>query len=235
MRTPIVHGFDPITRVGAGDLGPGDLELALERAPTLVAADGGAAAALRVGHDPVAVIGDFDSLPADVRARIAPDRLFAVREQDTTDFDKALRSIDAPLILAVGFLGGRVDHQLAAFNTLVRHADRRCILIGSHEVIFHAPPQIELALSEGDVVSLFALAPVRGWSRGLEWPIDGLEMAPAKRMSISNRALGPVRLKTDGHGVLVIVPRGALDVVMQAIARSCSDQDRFDPAPRGSG
>jgi thiamine pyrophosphokinase len=217
MKAPIVHALEPITLIGGGDLNAGDLEFALERAPLLVAADGGASAALQAGHEPVATIGDFDSLsPADL-ARIPADRLFPIREQNSTDFDKALRSISAPLVLGVGFLGARVDHQLAALNTLVRRADRPCILIGAHEVIFHAPSQLEVALSPGDIVSLFPMALVSGRSQGLEWSIDGLCMAPDKSIGTSNRALGPVQLEMDGPGLLVIMPRHALDAVMHAL------------------
>lgn len=220
MRTPIVHRFEPITLIGGGDVGPGDLELALTRAPTLVAADGGAETALRAGHDPVAVIGDLDSLSSETRASIPADRIFEVREQDSTDFDKALRSCAAPLVLAVGFLGGRVDHQLAALSTLLGQADRACILIGAQEIIFHVPPKLELELNAGDIVSLFPLAPVTGGSAGLQWPIDGLRLTPGGRIGTSNRALGPVRLDLDGPGLLMITPRGSLDAVMQAIAPS---------------
>ena len=217
MRTPIVQSFDPITLIGGGDLGPDDLPLALARAPVLVAADCGAVAALNAGHRPVAVIGDFDSLPPDARAQIAPERLFRIPEQDSTDFDKALRNINAPLVLGVGFLGGRVDHQLAVLNTLVRLADRPCILIGQTEVIFHAPRQMQMDLKAGDTVSLFPMAQVQGRSDGLQWPINGLVMAPDGRVGTSNRALGRVSLQTEGPGLLVIVPRRALDAVIRAI------------------
>lgn len=235
MGTPIVHSLEPIALVGGGDMGPDDLHLALARAPLLVAADGGAAAALRSGHVPAAVIGDFDSLAADVRARIPPDRLFPIAEQNSTDFDKALRSIEAPLVLAVGFLGARIDHQLAALNSLVRHADRPCILIGAHEVIFHLPRRLRLDLGPGDVVSLFPMALVRGRSRGLEWPIDGLEMAPGGFVGTSNRALGPVHLDIDGPGLLMITPRRALDAVMRAIAPACPGLGAGKPEVSGSG
>ena len=203
-------------------MGPGDLELALERAPVLVAADGGAGAALKAGHSPVAVIGDFDSLTPEMRAQIPQSRLFEIHEQASTDFDKALSSISSPLVLAIGFLGARVDHQLAALNTLAHYADRPCILIGQHEVIFHVPVRLQLELASGDVVSLFPMASVQGCSSGLEWPIDGLAMEPGGRIGTSNRALGPVRLDMDGLGLLMIAPRRALDAVMRAIAPVCA-------------
>ena len=71
----------------------------------IVAADGGAAHALRRGVVPQAVIGDMDSLsPADLAA-MPPDRIHRVSEQETTDFDKALRAIQAPVVLGPGSAG----------------------------------------------------------------------------------------------------------------------------------
>lgn len=217
MTTPIVETSGPLTLIGGGPVGAGDLALALDRAPKLVAADGGAAAALAAGHLPQAVIGDFDSLSEDVRARIPPERLFPVREQDTTDFDKALRSVAAPLVLGLGFLGGRTDHQLAVLSSLVRHPHRACMLLGRREVILHAPPALRLELAHGDPVSLFPLLPVTGRSEGLHWPLDGQAFAPDGMIGTSNRATGSVRLCLDGPGMILILPRGALDAVMQGL------------------
>lgn len=222
MNAPIVQSFDPVSLIGGGDLGKRDLEMVMTRSSLLVAADGGAAAALRAGYMPEAVIGDFDSLSDQDAALIPSDRLFPVTEQDSTDFDKALRAIEAPVVLAVGFLGGRVDHQLAALHTLVRHADRPCILIGAQEVIFHAPPRLDLPMKAGDILSLFPMATVTGRSTGLEWPIDGLQFAPDSKIGTSNRATGAMQLHMDGPGMLVIAPRTALNDVIRAVAR----QDR---------
>lgn len=225
MTSAIVQFATPVTLIGGGELGVDDLETALAQAPDLIAVDGGAGAALDAGYMPEAVIGDFDSISRSTRDRIPPARLFPIREQDSTDFDKALRSVSAPLVLAVGFLGERVDHQLAAFNVLVRYPERPCVLLGKREVIFHAPPRVELALRPGDVVSLFPMRPVTGRSHGLEWPIDGLQFAPDARVGTSNRALGPVRIEPDGPGMLVLVPRVALEGVIRALA-----PDAFPPA-----
>lgn len=207
----------PVTLVGGGALGEGDVKLAVSHAPTLVAADGGAGPALRSGHEIQAVIGDFDSIdPAD-RDRIPPDRLFPIQEQDSTDFDKALRHISAPLVLAVGFLGARIDHELAALNTLVTCPEPRCILIGTTDVIFHLPRRVALGMAEGDRVSLFPLAEVTGRSTGLEWPIDGLVFSPWARIGTSNRATGPVEIETDGPGLLAVLPRRALTRAIDAL------------------
>src|SRR5690606_30357215 len=143
-----------------------------------VAADSGADRLVAAGIPPHAVIGDFDSLSAATRAALPPHLLHPVADQDTTDFDKALARIDAPVILALGFAGARMDHGLAVMNTLVRHWRRPCIVIGPRDIAFAAPPQLTLHLRAGDAVSLFPLATVTGTSTGLHWPLDGLTFAP---------------------------------------------------------
>lgn len=217
MKPPIVEQSEPMTLIGGGDVGQNDLELALSVAPMLVAADGGTDHAVALGHMPQVVIGDFDSISDKILRQVPPERLFPVREQETTDFDKALRCIRAPFVVGVGFLGGRVDHQLAVLNTLVRNVATPCVLLGAHEVLFHAPPRIALALDPGSVVSLFPLERVCGRSTGLEWPIDKLTFEPSGQIGTSNRSTGPVTLEIDQQGMLVMVPRSAFGLVTQAL------------------
>lgn len=219
---------NPVLLVGGGPAGVEDLALSLSHAPRVVAVDGGARLALAAGLMPEQVIGDFDSLDAATRAQIPEDRLLHVAEQDTTDFEKALERISAPAILAVGFLGGRIDHQLAAFSALVRFAHQPCVLLGPDELMLHCPTALTLDMAEGDVVSLFPLLPVRGRSTGLDWPIDGLTLAPGGRIGTSNRATGgPVTLLPETPGLLVVLPRTSLPLVMQALQAPAPEPARW--------
>ena len=215
----IVHSLEPITLVGGGPVASADLTEALTIAHLCVAADGGAQAALINGVMPDAVIGDFDSITPDVLAKIPSDRLHKISEQNSTDFDKALRHISAPVVIAVGFAGGRVDHQLAAFHTLLRHADRHCIIVGAEEIVFHCPAHIAVPLEKDQIVSLFPMGQVTGRSTGLQWPIDGLEFAPATFVGTSNRSIGPIELWMDMPGMLCILPRDSLAIVTHALAQ----------------
>ncbi len=230
MTQVIVQKSDPVTLIGGGEVTQDDLREALLRAPTLVAADGGADQALALGAELSAVVGDFDSLSPGARAALDPTILHLVAEQETTDFDKALRAISAPLVLAVGFLGKRIDHQLAALNVLVQPHGAGCILIGPHEVVVHVTRPLVLELDPGAVVSLFPLAEVTGRSEGLEWPIDGLTLSPMARIGTSNRATGPVRIEVGGPGLLAMFPRSALDSLIQAMRAdpSCSGRSQGD-------
>jgi thiamine pyrophosphokinase len=206
-----------VTLVGAGEVTSEALERALQHAPTLVAADGGADRALHLGYRPEWVIGDMDSLgPA--RKLLPAERLIAAKGQDDTDFDKAIARIGAPFILAVGFTGARLDHTLAAMSTLARAPHRRVIVDAGVDLCFHAPPALALALAPGTRFSLFPLRPLQCRSTGLQWATDGLTLDPMQRIGTSNAVCGGrVTLAPDAPGLLVLAPISALATVLRGL------------------
>lgn len=217
MSFAIVESPVGVTLIGGAPAGVRALRRALKLAPCLVAADGGADQALAAGVMPRAVIGDFDSISPAARAAIPPGRLHPMAEQETTDFDKALRSVAAPFVLALGFAGARIDHGLAAFNTLVRHPDRICLVLGAQDVVFLCPPEITLRLRVGDRLSLFPMGPVTGRSTGLRWPVDRIGFAPDGLIGTSNVVSAPeVRLSFDAPRMLAILPLARLGAVLSA-------------------
>ncbi|MBV0911259.1 thiamine diphosphokinase [Anianabacter salinae] len=221
MNAIIVQSGEPVTLIGGAPVDPLTLAECLRIAPQVVAADGAASTALVHGIMPRAVIGDMDSLPAADRARIGEDRIHRIADQETTDFDKALRSIAAPLVLAVGFTGARLDHELAAYTVLVSVAGPPCIVVGHEDICFHAPQRLTLELESGTRVSLFPMRPVTGTSTGLEWPIDGLDLAPWARVGTSNLATrAQVTVDPHGPGLLVILPRSCLSAAVRALGVS---------------
>ncbi len=220
MNPDIVLADGPVLLVGGGDCPENVLKAALSGVDRVVAADGGALPLLSLGRKPDAVIGDMDSLPPEVQAALPPGSLHRIDEQDSTDFDKALRHISAPLVLGYGFLGKRLDHQLAAMTVLAAHPDRRCILVGAEDVVMLAPPELALDLPRGNRLSLYPLGPVTGRSEGLRWPIDGLALAPDGVIGTSNAVAGPVRLWIDAPRLLLILPLAALAALQAGLAAS---------------
>ena len=206
MANTIVHDTQPVTLVGGGKVKKSLLDAAIVHAPRMVAADGAADRALALGHIPDAVIGDFDSISAAARAAIPAERLHPIVEQDSDDFEKCLSRIEAPLVIGVGFGGGRLDHQLAALHGLMRYPDRPCILLGRRDLVFLAPPELRLDLPEGTRFSLFPMAEVRARSSGLRWPVEGIGFAPGQRIGTSNIVSGPVQLDCDRPYMLIILP-----------------------------
>lgn len=217
MDQVIVDTLQGVTLAGGGPFGKAALARALRFAPVIVGADGGADRLLRLNAVPQAVIGDLDSITAATRAQLA-DRLFPIGEQETTDFDKALRSIKAPFVLGLGFAGARLDHGLAVLNALVRQPDRRCLILGPKDVTFLAPRDLTLTLRVGTRLSLFPMGAVTGQSSGLRWPIAGLNFAPDGVIGTSNEVVAPrVQLHFDTDKMLIILPLACLTAVLAGL------------------
>ena len=207
-----------MTLLGAGKVIPDDLKWSLLHAPRLIAADGGANFALNAGIVPDAVIGDFDSVSAAALAPVPETRRLHVAEQDSTDFEKCLSRIEAPMILGVGLLDGRMDHALATLSVLTRYPGKRCLLLGEEDVAFLAPATLRLSLEVGQRLSLFPMAPVTGRSEGLQWPIDGIGFAPDGAIGTSNRVCArQVRLEFDAPKMIVMLPRAAAEAALTGL------------------
>ena len=101
--THLIQTDRPLALVGGGACDAADLALAKRRSSCFVAADGGADTLLAHDITAEAVIGDLDSITVQARSQMPPDRLHLVAEQNSTDFEKCLRHISAPLDLGSGF------------------------------------------------------------------------------------------------------------------------------------
>ena len=146
----LYHARGPVTLVGGGPVAPAELAAALALAPEAVAADGGGDHALPEGHAFRAVIGDMDSLAAPSGCARPGVPIHAVAEQETTDLEKCLYSVEAPLFIGLGFLGGRIDHHLAAMNALAKNPEKPVVLIGGEDLCFLCPPRLRDRPRGGD-------------------------------------------------------------------------------------
>ena len=213
--TILLRSAVPVTLVGGGPVEEAQLAGALALAPEAVAADSGGDVVLPGDARFRAVIGDMDSIADPGRLRAAGVPLHPVLEQESTDLEKCLRSVEAPLFVGLGFLGGRIDHHLAAMNALVKHAGVPVVLVGGEDLCFLCPPQFDIDLAAGTRVSLFPMGPVRGMSEGLRWPVDGLAFDPLGRIGTSNAATGGmVRVGFDAPRMLVVLPADLLGPVV---------------------
>ena len=219
MNNAIVFSQAPVLLVGGAGGDNRQLMQLLDEADMVVAADSGADWVRSVGRLPDVLIGDLDSVSAATRAAMPPGAVHHISEQDSTDFDKAVRSIRAPMIVGIGFLGGQIDHLLAAMTVLARYPDRAIVLVGEHDVVAHLPPRIDLPVAAATRVSLYPMRAVTGQSDGLHWPIDGFEMSPGTRVGTSNRADGPVSLSMKGPGMLIILPLSERHLLQRALVQ----------------
>ena len=210
----------PVVLVGAAPIQIGTALKALPDSWPVIAADGGADVLLKIGRRPNLVIGDMDS------AGPLPDDLpqLPLAGQDDTDFEKCLARIEAPLIVGLGFLEGRLDHTLSALHALMGLPhDRPVMLIGDSDVMLRLRGDIRFATEASQRVSVWPLGRQRfRSSTGLHWPLDDLEMAAGEMVGTSNRATGDeVAISAgDGDGFAVLMPRSATGALIEAVMSS---------------
>lgn len=146
-------------------------------ADLVVAADGGAAAALDAGITPDAVVGDLDSITEHPELSLPPETFHRVPDPATTDLQKSVafaieRGARAVDIVAAG--GGRADHALANLSVLVTfrgqadlriHDDQFEISLVNGSATIDAEP--------GTLISLVAIGLCYGvTTRGMRWDLS---------------------------------------------------------------
>lgn len=187
MRAVVIaNGSPPSSQLLESLLGPSVM---------LIAADGGAISALAHGFIPDAVVGDLDSIDANVRKSVANHRIHRDSRLDTTDLEKALDfalqlGIDEVDIVGAG--GGRADHALANLSVLTNYRGRARITM--HDELF-AIALVEGSTSVegpvGTLVSLVALGECTGvTTTGMRWNLDDFTLGFGPR-GIHNELAAP--------------------------------------------
>ena len=167
----------------------------------LVGADGGADQIVAAGLKPEAIIGDFDSLD-NVDEWLGRTRLLRIAEQETTDFEKALYSTQAPVTIALGMTGKRFDHTLAALDAVTKYAkDRVIILVDESDIAMALSGPFSFEVAPHERVSVHPLLPQRfKRSIGLKYPLDSVRLAAGERTGTSNEAVeGPFRIEPENR------------------------------------
>ncbi len=209
----------PVVLVGGGEIAWEKLHLIRNYLYPMVGVDSGAIA-LR-SHDIIAdvVIGDLDSI-SDIASLPQTMEIIKISEQQTTDFEKALYNIEAPLFICFGFWGNRLDHCLSTLHILTKYrGQKRVLLIDQGDLIF--TPQKTLEMEIG-VKCRFSIYPLKTTdfitSSGFLYSLDGLTIKAGKSMSISNETTQSKILLTTTEetksNYLVILPNCKLQSVI---------------------
>lgn len=217
--------FDgPMVLVGGGTTDM-DLLKSLAARGDIVAADGGADVCAEAGLVPAAVIGDMDSVVDPDRWR-REARFIMLDEQLTTDFEKCLYCTKAPVTVALGMTGRRFDHTLAALDSAGRYAEeRRIVLVDETDIALVVSGSFSFTVAPGGRVSIHPLARIAfERSEGLEYPLDGLTLAPGVRTGTSNTAptgaFSVVPAPGERAPWLLVIERTYLDALVDALCRS---------------
>lgn len=166
----------------------------LHQASVIIACDGAAATLLQQGILPTAILGDLDSIPADLKEQYA-DRIHQVINQEINDLTKAIlfaKEQGEEEVLILGATGMREDHTLGNIALLMEHAPlfKRIEMVSDYGWFTPLLQSSRLDSFPGQQVSIFSLSPEGEIStEGLRWPIHNRKLT-AWWQGTLNEALG---------------------------------------------
>jgi len=182
----------------------------------VIAADGGAELARRLGLAVDLVVGALDSISAATLAGTAQVERHAA-EKDATDLELALQAalrLEPERILVVGSAGGRLDH---LFGSLLLLAAEDYAGVGIDAQI--GPAAVHVVRGErilrgepGEPISLFAVhGPASGVvTHGLVYPLRAETLEPGSSRGVSNVFAAPeARIGLERGVVLAVRPSGS--------------------------
>lgn len=189
---------------------------ALVDADMFIAADSGAATALRLGYVPTYIVGDFDSLDTQLieQARARGSRIIsAAVEKDETDTELAVQlAIEqgATQITLLGALGGeRFDHAIANMLLLAGFDTVPIQIIDGPSTcwLLRGPGHTTIHGKTGDLLSLLPLTRDATGIRtqGLYYPLHGETLRFGKPRGVSNELTAEQAEVSLESGVLLVI------------------------------
>ena len=178
--------------IGNGQMFPkSHLKELSRQADFILAADGGADAALQAGVIPHAVIGDLDSVSAKARRTLPAASFIHCRGQNDTDLEKALRYLvkqKCSQCTLVGFIGKRWDFSIGNLLMLARFARKLALRVELENGYFQMitkPRTFEVSPQKR--MSLIPLKACRGVTvRGAKYPLKNASLPVGTTRSLSN-------------------------------------------------
>ena len=181
----------------------------------VIAADSGMMHAAALGLTPELWVGDFDSAGSELALQYmdVPRETFPA-EKDATDgaiaVAEAIRR-GATEILLLGSLGGQTDHTLGILGQsfdIARQGIACLLTSGTEEAWPLLPGRMTLELPPATRLSIIPYAGLEGLDlEGVKWPLENRAVPLGSTLTLSNVALGPVRIALRaGHGIVMAYP-----------------------------
>ncbi len=192
----------------------------IKAAEYIICADGGAVHCDRMGIIPDMVIGDMDSIPAEILEKFARHhtiiKTFPVHK-DNTDLELAvhyahlrIKEMGAASIHIFGGLGGRWDMSLATILLLTdkNNLQQEIVIHGDQEIFYALQPgAYNLQGTVGQRISFLSLhGDVKKLSlSGLRYPARKITLNLGSSLGVSNRFVEEKCLVTFAEGILLVV------------------------------
>lgn len=180
-----------------------------KRVDFILAADGGADAALNIGITPDAVIGDLDSLSPTARRTLQDTPFLHITRQDNTDLEKALDWIVTQGFthcMIAGALGGRWDFTLGNILSIRPYARKIQIqFIEEKCQLFVLTRPFQFTARKGARVSLLPLTLCKDVTlTGLKYPLHHENISPSHTgRTLSNEVTAKTCNITFSSGMLL--------------------------------
>ncbi|MEN8192734.1 MAG: thiamine diphosphokinase [Bacteroidota bacterium] len=178
---------------------------------TIVAADGGANSAYKLGVTPNYIIGDFDSIKPEVKEYFSDkSELIHISRQNDTDVEKALKYLIKKKFKTVYLLGGtgdRLDHSICNLGIVIKFFTKiKVVVIHGKTILFPYAEDVQFKTIPNETISLYAFnTKTIITSKGLKYPLNKSLLPFGDKESTSNMALSDyVNLKIEGGIVFVI-------------------------------
>ena len=169
------------------------IQTELETAGMLIAADGGALSAARLGLVPDIIIGDLDSYRPDGSET---GTIIHLSDQETNDLEKALtyaKEHGVENVVVFGATGKRLDHTLKNLSVLLQFHKtfKRIVFQDRYSTICIADSPFRKQFPVGTSLSLFPLSgTVSGiTTRGLMYPLTNGELKNGVQDGSSNETV----------------------------------------------
>jgi thiamine pyrophosphokinase len=180
----------------------------LRTAQRIIACDGAAVPLLQAGLEPDYVVGDLDSLSAELKRRYS-DRLIHISEQETNDLTKSVRFCVEngwKEIIIAGATGRREDHTLGNISLLAGYAETARVQMLTDFGAFVAIGQSAVFESfAGQQVSLFSPDNQLIFeSEGLKYPLSGRPLTSWWQGTLNESLDEAFSIRLSGKGSAIV-------------------------------
>jgi len=181
----------------------------IEEADVIVCCDGSTGSLVTAGYLPDAIVGDMDSLDAELAERFA-DRIHADNDQETNDLTKTVlwcRNCGYNEITIVGATGKREDHTLGNISLLADYSEYiKVRMVTDTGIILPFKKSCKIETFKGQQISIFSINPdTEITSSGLKYSLAGKKLRNWWEATLNEAVGDVVKLEFEGGAVLVFL------------------------------
>ncbi len=173
----------------------------------IIAADGAANRMLKENRRIDYIIGDLDSLDQNLEVP-SNIKLIQIKDQETNDFEKALRFCldnNYTKVLVAGFHGGELEHSLNNWSVFTRFSKVLDLCIfDKGRYGFSVRENVTIDSHEGETVSLIPQCSCTLSTSKLKWELNNEELAIGVREGARNVSLAECFSLTIYQGELIV-------------------------------